>query len=171
MAAAQTYEPIATYTVPSNTTSYTFTSIPGTYTDLTIVASVASSSANTFFIRFNGDASALYSCTRLGGSGSTAFSDRETRGASYGVLSYYAYPLSTLGVTNNIVNVMNYSNTTTNKTYLARSNSAANGSDAIAGLYGSTSAITSIGFSTNGFGGTSTLLAGSIFTLYGIKAA
>jgi hypothetical protein len=171
MPAAQTYEPIATYTVPSNTTSYTFSSIPGTYTDLVIVASVVSSSANTLFIRFNGDTSALYSATRLAGSGSAAFSDRETRGSSYGVLSYYAAPTATAGQHNTILNVMNYSNTTTFKTYINRSNVASAGTDAIVGLYGSTSAITSIGFSTNGFGGTSTLLTGTTLTLYGIKAA
>lgn len=166
-----TFEPIATYTVPSNTTSYTFSSIPGTYTDLVVSMSVASSSGNTLFIRFNNDTSALYSATRLSGSGTSALSDRDTRGSGYGVLTNYAAPPSTLGNHNTILQVMNYSNTTTFKTWLNRSNLASAGTDAIVGLYGSTSAITSIGFSTNGFGGTSTLLAGSTFTIYGIKAA
>jgi hypothetical protein len=170
MAAAQTYEPIATYTVPSNTTSYTFSSIPSTYTDLVISMSVASSSANTLFIRFNGDSSALYSATRLSGSGSAALSDRDS-GAGYGVLTNYAAPPSTLGNHNTILNVMNYSNTATYKTWVNRSNLASAGVDAVVGLYRSTSAISSIGFSTNGFGATSTLLAGSTFTIYGIKAA
>jgi hypothetical protein len=117
---AATYEPIATYTVPSNTTSYTFSSIPGTYTDLVISMSVASSSSNTLFIRFNGDSSALYSATRLSGSGTAALSDRDTRGSGYGVLSNYAFPTSTLGQHNTILQVMNYSNTTTFKTWLNR---------------------------------------------------
>jgi hypothetical protein len=138
---------------------------------LIISTSVASSSGNTLFIRFNGDSSALYSATRLSGSGSIAPSDRENRGAGYGVLSNYAAPTATLGQHNTILQVMNYSNTTTFKTYINRSNVTTQGLDAIVGLYGSTSAITSIGFSTNGFGGTSTLLTGSIFTIYGIKAA
>ena len=165
-----TYTPIATYTVPSNTTSYTFTSIPGTYTDLVVSMSVVSSSANTLFIRFNNDASALYSASRLSGSGSSGVTDRDS-GATYGVLTNYAAPPSTLGNHNTILNVMNYSSTTTFKTWSSRSNLASAGVDAVIGLYRSTSAVTSIGFSTNGFGGTSTLLAGSIFTIYGIKAA
>jgi hypothetical protein len=170
MAAARTYEPIATYTVPSNTTSYTFNSIPGTYTDLVIAMSVASSSGNTLFIRFNGDTSANYSAVRLSTNGSATFTDRDS-GAGYGVLTNYAAPPSTLGNHNTILQVMNYSNTTTFKTWLNQSNLASTGVDLIVGLYRSTSSITSIGFSTNGFGGTSTLLAGSTFTIYGIAAA
>jgi hypothetical protein len=170
MAAARTYEPIATYTVPSNTTSYTFSSIPGTYTDLVISMSVVSSSANTLFIRFNGDTGTNYSAVRFSSGTAATFTDRDS-GAAYGVLTNYAAPSSTLGNHNTILNVMDYSNTTTFKTWLNRSNLATQGADAIVGLYRSTSAITSIGFSTNGFAGTSTLLAGSIFTIYGIKAA
>jgi hypothetical protein len=170
MAAAQTYEPIASYTIPSSTTSYTFTSIPGTYTDLVISMSVISSSSNTLFIRFNGDSSALYSAQRLYGSGSAAGSDRDS-GASYGVLTNYAYPTSTAGQHNTILNIFNYANSTTYKTWINRSNQTSAGVDIIAGAYRSTSPITSIGFSTNGFGGTSTLLTGSTFTIYGIKAA
>lgn len=170
MAADKTYTQIATYTVPSNTTSYTFTSIPGTYTDLVISMSIVSSSANTLFIRFNGDSSSLYSATRLYGSGSSAGSDRDT-GAAYGVLTNYAAPNSSFGQHNTILNVMNYANTATYKNWISRSNVFNAGTDLITGLYRSTSAITSIGFSTNGFGGTSTLLAGSIITLYGIASA
>jgi len=39
MAAAQTYEPIANTTFGSTTSSYTFSSIPSTYTDLFLVIS------------------------------------------------------------------------------------------------------------------------------------
>lgn len=171
MAAGATYEPIASYTVPSNTTSYTFTSIPSGYTDIVVAATVASSSSNTLFIRFNNDGSALYSATRMSGSGQGAFSDRESRSAGYGALSNYAYPPSNAGYHSATIHIMNYSNTSINKTYISRSNNATTGSDVVYGLYGSNSAISSIGFSTNGFGGTNTLLAGSVFTLYGIAAA
>ena len=171
MAAGPTYTPIGTYTVPSNTTSYTFNSIPSGYTDIVIQASVASSSSNTLFIRFNNDGSALYSATRMGGSGQGAFSDRETRSSGWGALSNYAWPPSNAGYHSATIHVMNYSNSSIGKTYISRSNSATSGSDLIVGLYGSNSAITSIGFSTNGFAGTNTLLQGSVFTLYGIAAA
>lgn len=70
----------------------------------------------------------------------------------------------------NVINVENYSNTTTNKTVIARSNSSSSiaGTVAVAGLWRSTSAITSITvFCTNG----SNIKAGSTFSLYGIKAA
>ena len=69
-----------------------------------------------------------------------------------------------------VTHFMNYSNTTTYKTLLSRSGTLGGsytGTTLIAGLWRSTSAITSIlvGCTTN------TFVAGSTFTLYGIKAA
>ena len=69
-----------------------------------------------------------------------------------------------------ILQLMNYSNTTTYKTILSRTNAAANGVDATVGLWRSTSAITSIEIGKNS-GMSGTFQIGSTFTLYGIKAA
>jgi hypothetical protein len=70
---------------------------------------------------------------------------------------------------NAIINIQNYSNTTTYKTALLRSNLATGtypGVDAFVGLWRSTSAITSITI----LPASNNLLSGSTFTLYGIKA-
>jgi hypothetical protein len=164
-----TYEKIATNTLGSAATSITFSSISSSYTDLILVMQIASNSSNTLFARFNGDSATNYSTTRLSGTGSSGVSDKENNSSTM-ALSNYAYPLSTLGNTTHIFQVFNYSNTTTYKTAMCRANSASNGVDATVNLWRSTSAITSVGISTNGFGGTSSLLTGSTFTLYGIKA-
>jgi hypothetical protein len=66
-----------------------------------------------------------------------------------------------------IINFMNYSNTSTYKTLLARGNDTAASTAAITGLWQSTSAINTV--KILGFGGNN-LDAGSTFTLYGIKA-
>jgi hypothetical protein len=60
---------------------------------------------------------------------------------------------------------MNYSNSTTYKTILGRSNAATSGTSAAVGLWRSTSAINSIEIGTVSF------TAGSTFSLYGIAAA
>lgn len=166
-----TMTPIATTTLGSAAAAITFSSIPSTYTDLVLVCNIASTSSNTLFIRFNGDTGTNYSATRLYGSGTAAGSDRDTN-ASYGLLTNYAYPTSTLGNTTEIVSIMNYSNSTTYKTFLSRANAAGAGVDAIVGLWRATpAAINSISLSTNGFAGTTTISSGSNVTLYGVKAA
>ena len=170
MAAGITYEPIATTTLGSAVASVIFSSISGSYTDLVLVMEVASSSSNTLFARFNGDSNTNYSTTRLSGSGSAVYSDRESTSSTM-ALSNYAYPLSTLGTTTHIFQIFNYSNATTYKTAICRANSASAGVDATVNLWRSTSAITSVNISTNGFGGGLNLLTGSTLTLYGIAAA
>jgi hypothetical protein len=67
---------------------------------------------------------------------------------------------------NLLVNVMNYSNATTYKTFLARGNIAAGGTEAVVGLWRNTAAITSLELLPTA----STFATGSTFTLYGIKA-
>ena len=156
---AITYEPIATTTLGSAAASVTFSSISGAYTDLVIVG--AGSAAADIFIRFNGDSSALYSYTRMYGNGTTATSDRAS-----GQTSYFL-TIGGFSDANFIFQLNNYSNTTTFKTGLSRSNYSSASVGAIAGLYRSTAAITSILLQSN----SSNISVGSTFTLYGIKAA
>ena len=66
-----------------------------------------------------------------------------------------------------IHNVMNYANTTTYKTAIARYGTATSLTLAQAGLWRSTAAVTSLTILVLG----STFTAGSTFNLYGIKAA
>ena len=70
-------------------------------------------------------------------------------------------------MSNRIVQIQNYSNTTTYKTGLVRANRAGGGVDAMAGLWRSTAAINSIVITHD----TAQFAAGSTFSLYGVQAA
>jgi hypothetical protein len=162
-----TYTPIATTTLGSDTASYTFTSIPSTYTDLIIVASAQraiSGSGGAGTIQVNGDGGSNYSSTLLYNDGATVYSYRwsnqTTMNAAFNAAD------SSYGV--NTIHIMNYANTTTYKTILSRYGWPASNDRVATGvnLWRSTSAITSITLSA-----ASNIKAGSTFTLYGIEAA
>ncbi len=167
MAGGATYTPIATTTLSSSASSYTFTSIPQTYTDLVLVCQAkTASSSQDIQMQVNGDTASNYSFTFMGGNGSVTGSSRASNqtaltGDAYGYVNATDFNLS-------IHNFMNYSNTTTYKTVISRSNNAAVGVDGLVNLWRSTSAINSIKvFLTSSIN----LATGCTFTLYGIKAA
>lgn len=167
MAAGSTYTPIATTTLGSAQTSYTFTSISGSYTDLVLVANTATNtSSNYYLIQFNSDTGSNYSSTHLRGSGSAASSTRYTSQTSIFTSMGSTIDTTKLGSIM-IAQIMNYSNSTTYKTVLIRDNNAATEVDAAVGLWRSTSAITSIKVSI----GANNFDTGSTFTLYGILCA
>lgn len=168
MAAGATYTPIATTTLGSSATSYTFSSIPSTYTDLVLVVSATLVSGGLDLgIQYNGDTSTNYSTTLLSGDGTNATSYGESNSAR-GLLDYNGTPSTTAGAHILIVNVMNYANTTTYKTSISRSSRASGGIDANAVLWRSTAAINAVKIlSTN----TNSIASGSTLTLYGISAA
>ena len=161
---AITYEPIATTTLANATTlTVTFSSIPATYTDLVaVIAGTHTSALTGFTCDFNNVITGgLYSRTLLIGNGSAASSSRGSNGDTnfIGLLG--------TNQSNTIVHIMNYSNTTTYKTTLARANDAGNTVRAQVSLWRDTAAINRLDFTmgANYFGN------GTIFTLYGIKAA
>lgn len=170
MAAGSTYTPIATTTLGSAANSYTFTSIPTTYTDLVLIVSAQGSTAaqNLLCQVGNGsvDTGTNYSSTWLSGNGSAASSSRLS-GRINAVLDSVGYPPISGSFNTLIANFQNYSNTTTYKTLISRSGSAPTGTDAIVSLWRSTSAINTIKvylLSNN-------LAVGTTLTLYGIAAA
>jgi hypothetical protein len=158
---ASTYQLINSSTISTATNSLTFSSIPATYTDLILVANGVSVSVYNWNMQFNGDTGNNYSDTGLSGNGSSASSGRDTSQP----YMWLGAVTSTQGAT--IFQIMNYANTTTNKTVLCRSNYDATGVSANVGLWRSTAAINSITISYN----SAMLQTGSTFTLYGIKAA
>ena len=165
---ASTYTPINTYTVSGTSTSeINFTSIPATYTDLVVVIQGGSnSSSQNLKLQFNGDTAANYSITDLYGTGSAAGSQRGTA-YNYGYVTYNNGGSTGLDQ-NAIMNIMNYSNTTTYKTVLVRSNNSGTGTEAIVNLWKKTpEAINAIRLVVT----TGALVNGSTFTLYGITAA
>jgi hypothetical protein len=164
MPAGSTYTPIATTTLGSGVSSYTFSSIPQTYTDLVLVINGTASSFLSRLMQFNSDTSPSgtnYSDTGLNGSGSSASSYRGVSAPSNGIGGVSASNSTT------IVQIQNYSNTTTYKTSLWRANTSTDYVQAGVCLWRSTAAISSIvlTISSGNFG------TGSTFTLYGIAAA
>ena len=163
---ASTYTPIATTTLGSDTSSYTFSSIPSTYTDLILIISGIAAIANKDYrIQFNGDTATNYSVTTILGSGTAASSSRRTN-ANEIVLNNNGV---SSGAYNQIIHINNYANTTTYKTTLGRSNSAGGSAESTVGLWRSTSAINSIKYMVGDL--TNALGTGSTFTLYGVTAA
>lgn len=165
-ASANTYVPIATTTLSSAAASYTFSSISSAYTDLVLVfngyASTGTQNINIQVGNTSIDTATNYSYTILYGTGTAAGSSRAATQSSI----VLAYPQSTQG-TNAIVQIQNYSNTTTYKTLLSRGNNAAYEIDATVGLWRSTAAIDTIKLNISA----GNFVIGSTFTLYGIAAA
>jgi hypothetical protein len=166
---ASTYTPIATYTVSgSSTASYTFSSIPQTYTDLKLICSVSSSSGNAMLVRLNGVTGTSYSQTRILGTGSAASSATTgnlTRWASDAV----ATTSSVFGVCT--IDFLNYANTTNYKTALFRDNDNLYVAASVKLFRGSTGSSTEAISSILLYPDAGNWTAGSTFTLYGIKAA
>ena len=167
--ATNTYVALDKVTVGTATPSITFSSIPSTYTDLVVVAGNVTVSNDGYALDFkiNGDTGSNYSLTNISGNGSTTRSDRVSNGTNTAndLDYYYGFSSSTPG--SSILHFMNYSNTTTYKTVLARTSSSAKEVEASVHLWRSTSAITSIEIGAAG----SNIAAGSTFSLYGIAAS
>lgn len=161
---AITYESIATTTVSgSSTSSVSFTGISGTYTDIVFVcATDADNGSASTRIRLNSDTGSNYSFTDMRGDGSSTSSASSANQAQFSL---------GVGTATNLTQVygtlFNYSNSTTYKTITMRANNSVDTTLARTGLWRNTNAITAIEFSVS----VGIWLAGSTFTLYGIKAA
>lgn len=164
-----TNTPLQSILLTSSTSTVTFSNIDQTYTDLVLVASTRSlynGTNDALFITINGDSSALYSRTEI-------YNSSGGRASSETAFKYHG---KTAGATSNegtfgtsTINFMNYSNSTTFKTLIARCGMADSTYSEIkmsAGLYRSTNAITSMAITSES--GTS-FVAGSTFNLYGIS--
>jgi hypothetical protein len=157
-----TYDKIATYTVPSSASSYTFSVIPATYTDIALIVGGTGSGDASIMMRFNGDTGSNYSTTFLYGTGSVAVSGRVANDSWIVAMGR----INTTGGAS-VINIQNYSNTTTNKTVIGRGSGGATLVIAAVGLWRSTAAINSITLSPES---SVTFATGTTFTLYGIKA-
>jgi hypothetical protein len=166
MAAGRTYTPIATQTLSTSAASVTFSSIPSGYTDLIVVVDAYNNTGNGYWLYMqagNGsiDTGNNYSGTYLFGNGTSAISQRGTSGPSI------VGAIDASNFRTHIVQIQNYANTTTYKTWLSRSN-ASGYTGAFVNLWRSTSAINTIQFSIEA---SKSFIPGSTFTLYGILAA
>lgn len=162
------------YQTLSSAGNISFTNIPSTYQDLLVVLSVKNQSSvgqqNCVFYVNGDNATNKYSVTWLNGDGSSATSSKYT--TSTGLFPYIGtIPAGSSSIPASfVVHVINYANTSTNKTILSRGAADANGSGNTtlsAAMYNSTSAISQILFG----GGGALLGSGTTAALYGIKAA
>lgn len=157
---AVTYESIASTTLGSAQASVTFSSL-GSYTDIVLVYTHTTGANGHIGLRFNGDTGSNYSATVVYGEGSAG--SARTTNTTYVRTGHNAIQNNF----NMIVHIQNYGNSTTNKTVIARNNADTAGTYATAGLWRSTAAITSITVLND----SSNLQAGTVVTIYGIKAA
>jgi hypothetical protein len=164
MAKTATYALIEAKTLGSATTSVTFSSIPITYTDLVLVITqpAATTGVNNKIQVGNStiDTGNNYSCTQLYGNGTTAASLRiSSTSGTYGGMS----------APNSVSQIyfMDYSNTTTNKTWISRGSAAGDYVTAEASLWRSTVAINTIKIENNSG---ANYAIGATFRLYGIQA-
>ena len=162
---------IGKITLGSDAADVTFSDIPGTYTDLLIVASARSSRAShsdSIHVQFNGSTSNLSSRWLWGSGGGTGSSSSSTK-AFAGEFAADSATASTFG--NGEIYLPNYAGST-NKSFSATGVSETNatvvGMSATAGLWSSTSAITSIKLLPD-VG--PNFKSGSSFFLYGITKA
>jgi hypothetical protein len=161
-----TYEKIATTTLGSSVSTIDFSSITSAYTDLVIIITAKMSNDTDLWIRINNDSGSNYSYTVLRATGTAVTSGRGSNVTAGLLADSEGLP----GNDNNhieICQLMNYSNTTTNKTMITRANRANKGVDAVASLWRSTAAVNQI--TILNVGG-ETFSSGTKATIYGIKA-
>jgi hypothetical protein len=166
MAAGATYFPLATTTLASAAASYTFSSIPSTYTDIILVINGGTTVNGQFRLQVgNGsvDTASNYSGTQMYAYSTTVGAGRETAATN----PYVGATSTNKSI--HTIQFMNYSNTTTYKTWLNKGgDTGQQQNDVSVYLWRSTSAINIIKLASDGG---SSISAGTTLTLYGIKAA
>jgi|DEB19_MinimDraft_3_1074340.scaffolds.fasta_scaffold14499_4 hypothetical protein len=162
---AGTYEPIATTTLSSPSGAVGFSSIPSTYTDLIVVASIKMNSGTpNINLYINTIDSQSYSSTLLKGTGSATTSSRNINKYGSGGGAPIGEATTEWGIAT--LHFNNYSNTTTYKTILTRITEPTNATMASVCLVRSTAAISSFVVQAD----SGSFVTDSTFTIYGIKA-
>ena len=169
-----TYEPIATTTLSSQSTTITFSSIPQTYTDLRFVflGYEQENSSITKRFRFNGDTGSNYNHIHMTATGASRVGSSEASGTGMRFASNQIGDPSGVN-TLATIDILNYTGSQLKTTIQQVSSMAdAGGNSGYVqkglGMWNSTAAINSVVFM---FLNSSNYGAGTMVTLYGIKAA
>jgi hypothetical protein len=166
------YDSLATVTLSATTSSITFAGIPSTYKHLQIRGIGRSSTASDYSnnARFNGDTSASYAYHWVQGNGTSATSSN-TFGDTFmnmgQLLPLSSQTASAFGTF--VMDILDYSNTTKNKTARTLAGFDVNGGGIVllsSGLYAKTDAINSITLYPSA---SASYPQYSTFALYGIK--
>jgi hypothetical protein len=141
-------------------TSFTFSSIPGSFRDIRIIVTSSTAGEGNLGFQANGDGASNY--TQVNMRGFSTSSIASSAGSSTQISTNFStgMPSGERGL--NIYDVLEYSQTDRHKTILVRGNHQAE-VDAIAGRWASTAAITSVTITSG-----ATFNVGSTFYLYGI---
>jgi hypothetical protein len=170
MAAGATYNPIATTTLGSAASSITFTGISQSYTDLVCILKSEQPIISNLGMRFgNGsiDTGNNYSSTVMDGDGASVYAASSVyANNNFQQIDYWAAGADKLKFA--IINIPNYSNTTTYKGALIRLGAEDREVAFIATQWRNTAAINQIQILPSGGGN---MKAGSIVSIYGIAAA
>lgn len=164
---------IASNTLSTTATSVTFSSIPGTYTDLVLKWSArtdaSGSQYDSIYLKFNSN-SANYSRTTLRGNGAAAASQRASSQTEANILISASAPTGTSNTFSNVELYIPSYTVSQNKPFSSFSAQENNTTTAFifgnANLWSNTAAITSIAL-TPEIG--PNFVSGSTFWLYGIK--
>jgi len=171
---ANTYTLISSNTLGSDTATVTFSSIPGTYTDLVLKGSARLSAAgvafDTPFVRYNNNSSSIYSQIILRGTGSAAQSANSGANATRLELGNIPAATATANTFGSFeIYIPSYTasqNKPTSFFTAQENNNSTSYIQSIANLFRSTSAITEINlYNSAGVN----FVTGSSFYLYGIK--
>jgi hypothetical protein len=168
MPAGATYDPIATYTLPSAAASYTFTSISQSYTDFVCVIYLQAGATN-YDIQVGAansiDTSANYNSTRVYANGTSVGTDGQNSNTT-GVLGNVSNSTSNPQIA--ILNFNGYTSTNMLKGAMSNFSSSDMYTFYVAGLWRSNSAINCLRlYSTSG----QNIPSGTSLTLYGIAGA
>jgi hypothetical protein len=172
-AVAGDYQSIATTTVGvGGASSISFTSIPATYTHLQIrllARSTTVASNSNAYIQFNSDTATNYSYHELTGQGSSASAASGTTVSGPRICNYPALSSGASMFGAAVIDILDYANTSKNKTYRSLNGNDQNGSGyaiLFSGAWYNTNAITSITIGDNSGGN---FVQYTQAALYGIK--
>ena len=165
--------PIASITIASNGSNPTFSSIPQNFQHLQLRCYMRAAGATSYqyvYFRLNGDTGSNYAYKYFNGNGTSAVTSASF-GGSYGLIGYSASNSNTTGIFSTvIIDILDYTSTTKNKTVRTLSGYDNNGSGSVrlnSNLWFKTpEAINRIDIFTGG-----SFIAGSRADLYGIQTS
>lgn len=157
--ATPTYELISSQVLSTSAASVSFTSIPATYRDLVLVVEASVTGGASAFLRFNSNSGSNYNYVLMRGNGSTATSSKAN--AQTELFIGYNFNKGLYKIS-----IMDYSATDKHKSTISRTDNA-NQTEAFAGRWAITSAVSSITFTLSGG---ESWTSGSTFYLYGIAS-
>jgi hypothetical protein len=166
-----TYEPIASFTFTGGEVSTTFSSIPQTYTDLRVVLVGTSAGGGNSMVRVNGSSTGYTGVKLFGSNATVGVSTQSSSGSGFITTSGSAQGFDSTTTNAYVCDIFNYTNSNRYKTALHSGFEGATSTNMYVLLWSGTwenaNAITSVSAGNL----SNTMDAGSVATLYGIKAA